>query len=103
MEDEHDLFEFVIMLPYWGNDARRYFDDALEVLVLLEPFADENIDFSIMCDRARDAVQGIARNPVFSALDRSKLATLVATPSVVDFAGAKAYLDDCLAFCVREE
>lgn len=80
-----------------GKD--HYFAEAREYLKILEPFAGENIDFSIICDYARQGVQSILKDFAHSQLDRASLQRLLEQPSQPDFYKAKEYLLQCLTQC----
>src|SRR3954454_19799878 len=54
-----------------------YFAEALECLSILEPFAEEYIDFSIICDFAQRGVQLMLKEPRCAYLDRISLLELL--------------------------
>ena len=76
-----------------------YFKDALTCLSLLAPFSHDNIDFSAICDRTREAVKRVLSDPTFSHIDQAMLQVAIDTPNKSDFSGAKEYLTQCLTLC----
>lgn len=80
-------------------ELQAYFAHALTCLSLLEPFANDNIDFSIICQRTRESVRMILSDPTPSHLDRTALSALLDTPDTTNFSGAKEYLTQCLTLC----
>ncbi len=79
--------------------TRNYFSEALEGLRLLELFAKENIDFSILYDLTRRGVMLVMKDRKLSHLDQQALQTLLDQPSRTDFHAAKEYVFQCLKRC----
>lgn len=79
--------------------TNAYFIDARECLRILEPFAEENIDFSILYDFVRRGIQLMLKDPRQAHLDHSSLRRLLEQPSQSDFYAAKEYLYQCLTQC----
>ncbi|HEU5377498.1 MAG TPA: hypothetical protein VFV38_18910 [Ktedonobacteraceae bacterium] len=71
---------------------QAHFADALACFELLVPFAQDNIDFSILCQRVREAVRGILSDPILIPFHRSSLVATLEEPDVPDFSQAKEYL-----------
>lgn len=87
-------------VPAAQKDSRdNYFSEALEGLQLLEPFAKENIDFSILYDLARRGVMLVMKDRQLNHLDQQALQVLLDQPSRTDFHAAKEYLFLCLTRC----
>jgi len=78
---------------------QTYFVDALACLSLLEPFASDNIDFSIIYQRTKASVKMILNNLALSDLNRTALSTVLDIPDTTDFYQAKEYLTQCLTLC----
>lgn len=78
---------------------QAYFAEALACLELLTPFAHDNIDFSIICQRTRESVRMILNDPAFSHLSDTGLLTVLDAPDTSDFYQAKEYLTRCLTLC----
>lgn len=76
-----------------------HFAEASRCLQVLEPFANDNIDFSIICDFARRGVQRALNDPTFAYLDRASLQFLLDQPLQSDFIGAKEYFLLCQTQC----
>ena len=85
--------------PTQEHRVQAYFADALACLSLLTPFANDNIDFSIICQRTRESVQMVLNDPIFSHLNRAALSVALDTPDTSDFHQAKEYLSQCLTLC----
>lgn len=85
--------------PTQEHRVQAYFADALACLSLLTPFANDNIDFSIICQRTRESVRMILSDPTLSHFDRTALSALLDTPDTTNFSGAKEYLTQCLTLC----
>lgn len=85
--------------PVQELTLQTYFADALACLSLLEPFASDNIDFSIICQRTKASVKMILNNSVFSEINRTALSTVLDIPDSTDFYQAKEYLTRCLILC----
>src|SRR5579884_3109816 len=81
------------------TSVERYFQEALECLRLLEPFSQENIDFSILYDFARRGVRLVLKETRNRQLDQLALQALLEKPSKPDFDAAKEYLFQCLTQC----
>ncbi len=78
---------------------QAYFADAFTCLSLLEPFANDNIDFSIICHRTREAVKMVLTDPIRSQLDHQALSEALEMPDTTHFSEAKEYLIRCLTLC----
>ncbi len=85
--------------PVQEAALQAYFADALTCLTLLESFANDNIDFSIICQRTRGSVRMILNDPMFTHLNRAALSAALDTPDTADFYQAKEYLSRCLTLC----
>ena len=85
--------------PVRAVAREAYFAEALTCLSLLEPFADDNIDFSIICQRTRESVRNILNDSTFSQLDHAALSEALAKPNTPNFWDAKEYLIQCLTLC----
>lgn len=76
-----------------------YFVEALECLNILKPFAEEYIDFSVICDFAQRSVRLVLNDPRCTHVDRTSLVELLEKPLQSDFYNAKEYLFRCLMLC----
>lgn len=76
-----------------------YFEAALECFRLLQPFAEEYIDFSIIYEQAKMSIKGILDDPRYAYFNRQALQSILVVPSSYDFTGAKEYLSQCLTLC----
>jgi hypothetical protein len=76
-----------------------YFEPALECFHLLQPFAAEYIDFSIICEQTRIGIKSILDDPRYTHFDQRALQAALVTPSSFDFTNAKEYLTQCLTLC----
>lgn len=76
-----------------------YFSDAVACLSLLAPFSHDNIDFSIICEKARQAVIQTLHDPAFAYLKREALQLAIESPNRTNFLEAKEYLTLCLTLC----
>ena len=85
------------------SSAEVYFAEARECLRMLEPFARENIDFSVICDFAQRGVQLALNDPRCPPLDRQALEKVLVQPHQSDFQAAKEYLQKCLTLCKTTE
>ncbi len=81
------------------SSTENYFSEALEGLRLLEPFAKENLDFSILYDLAQRGVMLVLKDRKLSHLDQQALQALLDQPSRTDFQAAKEYVVLCLSRC----
>lgn len=81
------------------SNLQAYFVHALTCLSLLEPFANDNIDFSIICQCTREAIEMVLSVSLLSNPDRQLLEEAFATPDTVHFTEAKEYLTRCLTLC----
>jgi hypothetical protein len=81
------------------SSTEDYFSEALENLRLLEPFARENIDFSILYDLTRRGVILIMKDRKLNHLNQQALQTLLDQPIRTDFQSAKEYVFQCLTRC----
>jgi len=88
-----------ISIEHPSNIGVHHFAEARECLRLLEPFANDNIDFSIICDFARRGIHLILEDPNYAKLDRTMLQGLLSQPSQSDFYAVKEYLSQCLTRC----
>lgn len=91
-----------LVKPDWTEEAPRlqeYFAHAFTCLSLLEPFANDNIDFSIICQRTREAVKTVLRDPTLPQLDHQALSEALEMPDSTYFYEAKEYLSQCLTLC----
>ena len=79
--------------------VQAYFADALTCVSLLEPFANDNIDFSIICQRTREAVKMVLSDPLLTLLDRQALSESLELPDTTHFSEAKEYFIQCLTLC----
>lgn len=82
-----------------ANRTQAYFEGALACLTLLNPFATDNVDCSIICQLTRKAVEYILLDPACSYLDQAALAAVVDVPVSTQFFTAKEYLNQCLTLC----
>lgn len=90
----------VLPIPTAQQGTRdNYFSEALEGLHLLEPFAKENIDFSILYDLTQRGVMLVMKDRQLNHLDQQALQVLLDQPSRTDFHAAKEYLFLCLRRC----
>lgn len=78
---------------------QAYFADAFICLSLLEPFVNDNIDFSIICHRTREAVRMVLSDPIPSQLDHQALSEALEMPDKTHFSDAKEYFIRCLTLC----
>ena len=76
-----------------------YFVEALECLSVLKPFAEEYIDFSVICDFAQRGVRLVLNDPRCTRVDRASLVEILEKPLLSDFYDAKEYLLRCLMLC----
>ncbi|SRR6266487_6487650 len=76
-----------------------HFAEALTCLGILEPFAEEYIDFSVICDFAQRGVQLVLNDPRCAHLDRTPLLKILEQPPQSNFCAAKEYLFQCLTIC----
>jgi len=76
-----------------------YFAEALECLNILKPFAEEYIDFSVICDFAQRGVRLVLNDPRCTYVDRASLTEMLEQPLPSDFYDAKEYLFRCLMLC----
>ncbi len=81
------------------NLLQLYFTDACDGLKQLEPFAQDNIDCTIICHRAKEAIDQILDDPAYIHLERAALIAKRNEPDRSDFLGAKEYLTQCLTLC----
>lgn len=81
------------------SSTANYFSGALEGLRLLEPFARENIDFSILIDLTRHSLMLFMKDRQLSNPDQQALRTLLDQPASTDFDAAKEYVLQCLTRC----
>lgn len=81
------------------SSAEIYFAEARECLHVLEPFAEENIDFSVIFDFAQRGVQLTLHDPRFIDLDRQALSRVLEQQQQTDFIAVKEYLHQCLTVC----
>ena len=86
-------------LPVKGLTLQTYFAEALACVALLEPYAHENVDCSIICRKAKEAVQALLNESVFSNLDYSALKDMLVQPDVTGFSVAKEFLTRCMTLC----
>jgi hypothetical protein len=76
-----------------------YFEAALECFHLLQPFAAEYIDFSIIYEQTKIGVKGILADERYTHFNRQALKSALVIPSACDFISAKEYLSQCLTLC----
>jgi len=76
-----------------------HFVEALACLSILDPFREENIDFSIICDFAQRGIRLILHDHRCAHLDQLLLREVLGQPSQSDFYTAKEYLKRCLTAC----
>lgn len=81
----------------------NYFTEALACLNVLEPFAEDNIDFSVIYDFAQRGIQLALNDPRFTHLDSQALKKVLEQPHQTDFNAAKEYLHQCLMLCKTTE
>jgi hypothetical protein len=79
--------------------AEKYFEEAREYMHILEPFAEENIDFSVIFDFAQRGVRLTLNDPRLINLDRQPLFHMLEQSQQTDFIAAKEYLRQCLMVC----
>jgi hypothetical protein len=82
-----------------SDSIQIYFEEALACLEVLRPFADDNVDCSIICRFTRKAVEYILLDPTCSHLDQTALTAVVDLPMSTKFFDAKEYLNRCLTLC----
>lgn len=76
-----------------------YFAEAFACLDILEPFAEEYIDFSVICDFTQQGVRLVLNDPRCAYLDRTPLLEMLEQPLLIGFHAAKEYLYRCLTLC----
>ncbi len=87
------------LAPTQGQRLQAYFANALKCIELLAPFAHDNIDFSIICQQTRKAIQMVLNDPAFSYLNCTALLSFLDVPDTSDFYQAKEYFSRCLTLC----
>ncbi len=85
--------------PTRENIVQAYFADALACLSLLAPFANDNIDFSIICQRTKESVRMVLNDPALTDFDRDALSAALDVPNTINFIEAKEYFTRCLTLC----
>src|SRR6266536_5720856 len=84
----------------WSSpESSLYFEAALECFHILQPFAEEYIDFSIIYEQAKIGIKGIRDDPRYTHFDQQALQAALVTISSCDFTSAKEYLAQCLTLC----
>ena len=76
-----------------------YFANALACLALLTPFANDNIDFSVICQCTRESIRMVLNDPACSSLNCASLLAALDASDTSDYRQAKEYLIRCLALC----
>ena len=76
-----------------------FFAEANKCLLRLEPFADENIDCSIIYECTKRGLWLVLNDSQYAHLDRSTLEELLEYPVQPDFFTAKEYLLQCQTLC----
>lgn len=87
------------MMATQEQQLQAHFANALACFELLAPFAQDNIDFSILCQRVKEAIRGILGDPTLVPFHHSSLLATLEEPDVPDFSQAKEYLSRCLTLC----
>jgi len=82
-------------------DPHNYFIQAQESLNILEPYANENVDCSIICELTRAAVNAVLRDLASLSLDQPALLAVIGMPNTTNFFAAKEYFTRCLNLCTR--
>lgn len=80
-------------------NAVFHFKAALECFNMLEPFAEEYIDFSIICEQAKHSIKQFIADSRFKHLNKPALQAMLTIPPSSDFTAAKEYLSQCLTLC----
>ncbi len=84
---------------YGAFPGEVHFAEARACLSVLEPFAEENIDFSIICEFAQRGIRLVLNDPRCTHLDRTSLLETLEHSLQSDFSAAKEYLSQCLILC----
>lgn len=85
--------------PTQEQRLQAYFANALACLALLTPFANDNIDFSIICQRTRESIRMVLDDPACPSFNCKALLAALDTPDTSDYHQAKEYLTRCLTLC----
>ena len=80
-------------------EASDYFIGVLECFHILQVFAEEYIDFSIICEQAKISITHLLDDTRYTHLDKPALRTILTIPPSSDFITAKEYLSQCLRLC----
>lgn len=78
---------------------QRYFAEAIACFSLLAPFAQDNIDFSIIYEQTRQAIGAVLNDSAFSDLNQAALQVALDLHNTSTFPEAKEYLTRCLTLC----
>jgi hypothetical protein len=80
-------------------EPRQYFTQAQESVHILEPYANENVDCSIICELTKVAARAALSDVANISLNRPALMTAIDKPNSPDFFVAKEYFITCLTLC----
>ncbi|GCE49788.1 hypothetical protein KTH_46570 [Thermosporothrix hazakensis] len=76
-----------------------YFREVCHYMRLLEPFADEYIDFSLLFEYTRRAIKQVLLFSTIEESDRVALQELLDVDPKVEFVEVKEYLTTCMKIC----